>query len=584
MGTHSTLGGLACAILILTACGGGGGGAVITNDGLALVRDTFYSVGSGLECDEAGLFRVQSVKPVRVKNQQCMSAGLVDAFARSAHVAGHKGQGVKVAVMDDGVDSSHPDSRENILREQGRVVGLNTLGPKFGSKNESSPDTQRGEAGISHGTHVAGIIAARDNNFGVLGVAPEAKIIPIKVFSSGNPERAEFGPDVDPDDPSFAPFISRIAEAAAFVSEKGGFVANGSFGFAWRPTPVAINRHQKPPEFVLKPRWVNQGYAAFTAKIFTGEVKRKFTQALANNNLVFVFAAGNSHWNGKTGELPIFDRKLTGEDIHQYLNEDELKPKGFLKASSKTIAKLGIPANLPSPISAAFLGNPEFKGQWLSVVSATLPPTGNTPLIANYSNGCGEARFYCLSAPGSEIVSTTDPRDTKANFTNKAGEKVTGYAKFSGTSMAAPVVSGALAVIKSQHPRITAKDAVRIVLCTATDLDGTPNRPSKSIAECVTKGPEATHANGWTPSEVFGHGLVNLKEAIKPRGIPAAAGGDARSIGALARIPAWLFPRPLAARRPSAPLPLARLIHSTDPIALLRRCKPKCSLRPAWMT
>ena len=73
------------------------------------------------------------------------------------------------------------------------------------------------------------------------------------------------------------------------------------------------------------------------------------------------------------------------------------------------------------------------------------------------------------------------------------------------------------------------------MLCTATDLDGTPNRPSKSIAECVTKGPEATHANGWTPSEVFGHGLVNLKEAIKPRGIPAAAGGDARSIGALAR-------------------------------------------------
>lgn len=96
--------------------------------------------------------------------------------------------------------------------------------------------------------------------------------------------------------------------------------------------------------------------------------------------------------------------------------------------------------------------------------------------------------------------------------------------------MAAPIVSGALAVLKSKDPQLTARQAVKALLCTATDLDKSTGRPTKSIEECAAKGPEATHTNGWTPSEVYGHGLVNLARALQPIGPTRAASADTLGI------------------------------------------------------
>lgn len=81
-----------------------------------------------------------------------------------------RGQGVRVAVLDTGVDLDHPDLVQNI------VPGFNFVSPG----KEPWDDNQ-------HGTHVAGIIAAANNEIGMVGVAPEAKIVPVKVLDgSGN--------------------------------------------------------------------------------------------------------------------------------------------------------------------------------------------------------------------------------------------------------------------------------------------------------------------------------------------------------------------------------------------------------------
>lgn len=76
-----------------------------------------------------------------------------------------RGRGVRVAVIDTGVDGNHPDLRGAV---QG---GANFL-------DESAPPADDN----GHGTHVAGIIAARDNQEGVVGVAPEAEIYSLKAF------------------------------------------------------------------------------------------------------------------------------------------------------------------------------------------------------------------------------------------------------------------------------------------------------------------------------------------------------------------------------------------------------------------
>ena len=76
------------------------------------------------------------------------------------------GAGVTVAVLDTGVQSNHPDLTPVL-------TGANTL---TGTTTTATDDS------TGHGTHVAGIIAARANNIGGRGVAPLASILPVKVL------------------------------------------------------------------------------------------------------------------------------------------------------------------------------------------------------------------------------------------------------------------------------------------------------------------------------------------------------------------------------------------------------------------
>lgn len=75
-----------------------------------------------------------------------------------------RGRAVRVAVLDTGI-SPHPD-----LRVSGR---FNTV--------EGTPNTDQN----GHGTHVAGTIAALNNRFGVIGVAPRARLYAVKAFGAG---------------------------------------------------------------------------------------------------------------------------------------------------------------------------------------------------------------------------------------------------------------------------------------------------------------------------------------------------------------------------------------------------------------
>jgi subtilisin len=91
-----------------------------------------------------------------------------------------KGEGIRVAILDTGI-SDHTD--------------LITAWKKDNAINCTSDPTWE-DKGSGHGTHVAGIIASSDNDFGVVGVAPNCEIIPIKVLDSngsGNYESIEKG-------------------------------------------------------------------------------------------------------------------------------------------------------------------------------------------------------------------------------------------------------------------------------------------------------------------------------------------------------------------------------------------------------
>jgi len=89
--------------------------------------------------------------------------------AAGAWDAGYTGEGVRVAVLDTGIDLAHPDLVSNINYDLSRSF---------------VPSEPTVDDGHGHGTNVAGIIAAADNEIGVIGVAPNAEIIALKVLSA----------------------------------------------------------------------------------------------------------------------------------------------------------------------------------------------------------------------------------------------------------------------------------------------------------------------------------------------------------------------------------------------------------------
>ena len=118
------------------------------------------------DADEAG----KPSKPPPTPPAEVTPWGVSQIGANSAW-ATSKGSGVKVAVVDTGIDKDHPDLAANI---KGGVNFVASRGPV----NSNAWDDDNG-----HGTHCAGIIAGVDNSEGVIGVAPEASLYAVKVLN-----------------------------------------------------------------------------------------------------------------------------------------------------------------------------------------------------------------------------------------------------------------------------------------------------------------------------------------------------------------------------------------------------------------
>lgn len=479
----------------LTACGGGGGGGGSGGgSGVATLSEYRNWLGSRLQTDQS-------------LNQQ-PSYALKNSGVLSAHAQGSKGKGVTVAVIDNEVDLMHPDLRNRWVRDSnGKVTGYNSVEQHYDVRpvvqrrdkprsDISEPDianqirTAETTYGvsftrtISHGTHVAGIIAASDNEFGTVGVAPEASILPVTLFRQFDSRTARGSLGSDPNNPNRVEWNNQVARAVDYAANKSPFVLNNSWGSKWA---YEITRGIDRPE---NERTYYNLHNYFLhdqrhADVFQKPARDAWLR-VASKDIVVVFAAGNDGWNSETGRIPVyateysFDNRYTDKSIDYY------------DTKNMRISRKDIPSNIPSLEASYFLTDGAFVGKWLAVVNLD-----ENNRIYRSSNGCGIAKAYCLGANGVNIWSTgvLEDKDTK-----------NGYVNYWGTSMAAPMVSGALAVLKGKDPKLTAKQAVRIVLDTATDL-GAPG-----------------------VDDVYGHGLLNLAKALEPQGSTKAAGRHASAL------------------------------------------------------
>src|SRR5689334_2169405 len=193
---------------------------------------------------------------------------LKELDARSAWALS-TGDGVTVAVIDSGVDATHPD-----------LVGQVLPGADF---VDGSTDGRVDPVG--HGTTVAGLIAGRDDDsVGVVGLAPHAKILPVRVLDTNNRY----------DDPA------TVAKGITWAVDHGATVINLSLGGQLRSDVLAAALAYAAQHDVV--------VIACTGNVMTGSTSREVWYPAREAGVVAVAGLAN----GDVAAAPVADRSDVG--------------------------------------------------------------------------------------------------------------------------------------------------------------------------------------------------------------------------------------------------------------------------------
>jgi len=341
--------------------------------------------------------------------------GLHRIRAPQAWAEGATGKGVIIAVVDTGVDLDHPDLMDDSSQQYNLVQGYNAF-------------TQSAELGAEqddhgHGTAVAGVIAALANDLGIVGVAPEAMIMPIKAMD-------ENGQGED----------SIIADGIVWAVDHGARIINLSIG--------AESQTQVLDDAILYAR---------------------------SRGCLLVAASGNA----ANSKMLIYQMDNSSKST-QFIVGDGVAYPG---AHPEVLAISAVDEN--DRIADFALTGPEI----------------------------------ALSAPGSKILTSYWSKDQ------------TGVFYTSGTSIAAPFVSAAAALLWSKYPDASAEEIKQALLQAASDqgLEGKDNsygygrldvyRALKALAE-----PSAYVSPaylGWEGGKVYTDDAAVASEAAAAIRIPA---------------------------------------------------------------
>jgi len=267
------------------------GNARAAKDVTAVIRD--------LALEKAPAPKSEALDPEHIGSDEGYFRYQWDMLAIDAPGAwdlGYTGEGARVAVIDTGIDTDHPDLAANIdFAASASMVPGETIEDYDG-----------------HGSNVAGIIAAADNARGVIGVAPNATIIAIKVFDAAGTGY-------------FSWTIEAIAHAVAVDAD----IINMSLG-------AYVAHWEKPGDEV----------AAFL------NLLRDVINYAVQQGLLVVCSAGNDAHDG-TGDAGILH--IPG-DVGNGLVVSATGPVGWTPGSSVSLDNLASYSNYGTPIDFAAPG------------------------------------------------------------------------------------------------------------------------------------------------------------------------------------------------------------------------------------
>ncbi len=393
------------------------------------------------------------------------SGALESIRAQYAYARGYTGKGVLVAIIDSGLYAQHPEFA-------GRVVGGWNFLPDQAPWDYSDTELDS-ETGLieGHGTHVSGIVAAARDGVQMHGVAYGADLLGVRA-------------DTD-----------RDWTAIDYAIRMGAKVLNGSYGPDGLPPPSRPDPDN--PDGPSRPNpgyWDNVGGPLLKPQYVPVDDLPQQVAMLrraAAADIVMVFSAGNDYRTH-----PSQASHVSGYGMYHLITPDYflVNPDPMFKFLDPEAS--GDPYDPATYATIPFtddrvkdLDFSDLGGTMLAVVA--VGPDGK---IATYSNRCGDAALWCLAAPGGDGGGPGSPiYSTNPDPGNGY------YVTMDGTSMSAPVVAGAAAVLREAFPYMSARQIIEVILTTTND-DG-----------------------DYGDASIYGRGLLDLGKAV---GGPGEFGAD----------------------------------------------------------
>lgn len=300
--------------------------------------------------------------------------------------------------MDQGVKSNHPDLPNS------RVVWLD--GSNFGDGDVNDPSPTGND---NHGNACAGVIAASHNNEGVVGIAPNCKIMPVRIFNSSGTGISS----------------TQLADAITFAKNNGAHILSNSWGYN------SSNPNLYP--------------------VIKNAIQDATTTGRNGKGCVVVFSAGNTanHVSGSNGYISFpsnvnVSGVLTVGASDRYDQQSNYSPTSNLSSSYNQIVDIVAPSH---KAYSCQISTETFEA-W------TIDMTGSAGYNPVKDSDCG-------SLP---VVGTRMP-DSIGNYL-----AYTGY--FGGTSCSCPEVAGVAALILSLNPSLTQQQVADIIESTVRKAGG----------------------------------------------------------------------------------------------------------------
>ncbi|HKS25267.1 MAG TPA: S8 family serine peptidase [Thermoanaerobaculia bacterium] len=364
-----------------------------------------------------------------------------------------RGEGVRVGIIDTGIDLGHPDLRAAYRGGYDFV------------HNDSVPEEEAEGGGFGHGTRMAGVIAAADNGFGVIGAAPGVSLYALKIFPKNG-----------------GALTSNVIRAVEWAIEQKLDVVNCSFG---GDTPSKLEeevyaRARRANVLVIAAvgndaSWVRYP-AAYASVVAVGAMDRmRRIASFSNRGAEVAFVAPGVDvlstmisGQGHMGSITLGDRTWLSAHPFTYSKSGAVagmavdcaygKSSDFPPAAAQNVAivqREGIPIAAKATNAAAAQAAALVVINWvpddMPLRGSLGSPNARWPVAVSVSGQTGQL----IAERGGSVLVDSYASD---------------YEAADGASMSAPHVAAVAALVRALRPDLSADEIVALLASTATDL------------------------------------------------------------------------------------------------------------------